>query len=107
MNATYQPISRTHFHPLYCLRLPARLCADDTAALLGCQPHDIPVLIATKLLKPLGSPAQNAVKWFATSTLEEVRNDARWLNAATQAIYKHWHVQNVRRRNAMPDAAVV
>jgi hypothetical protein len=28
-------------------RLPARLTAEQTAGMLNCQPHDVPVLVAT------------------------------------------------------------
>jgi hypothetical protein len=37
-------------------RLPARLTAEQTAWVLGCQPHDVPILMAARLLKPLGHP---------------------------------------------------
>ena len=43
---------------------PARLTAEQVAWVLGCQPHDVPVLIATRLLKPLGSPLPSSVKYF-------------------------------------------
>ena len=46
-------------------RLPARLNAEQTAALLGLSSHDIPVLVSAKLLRPLGKPVPNAAKWFA------------------------------------------
>jgi hypothetical protein len=42
--------------------LPARLDAKLTALVLGFQEHDIPVLIAAKMLKPLGKPVPNATK---------------------------------------------
>ena len=41
---------------LNCRRLPGRLNATETAVLLGFQEHDIPALIAGKLLTPLGRP---------------------------------------------------
>ena len=47
-------------------QLPARLTAEQTAWVLNCQPHDVPVLIASKLLKPLGNPPPNSVKYLAT-----------------------------------------
>ena len=51
---------------LNCRRLPARLSTGETAVLLGFQEHDIAPLIAAKLLAPLGKPAPNAPKYFAT-----------------------------------------
>jgi hypothetical protein len=50
---------------LNCRRLPGRLNTTEAAVLLGFQEHDIPVLIAGKLLTPLGRPAPNAPKYFA------------------------------------------
>ena len=42
--------------------------------MLNCQPHDVPVLIASKLLKPLGNPQPNSVKYFATlEVLEQAK----------------------------------
>lgn len=46
---------------------PARLSVDQVAWALGCQAHDIPILVAARLIKPLGNPAPNAIKFFATS----------------------------------------
>ncbi len=34
-------------------QLPARLTAEQAAWVLNCQVHDIPALVAAKLLKPL------------------------------------------------------
>jgi hypothetical protein len=34
---------------------------------LNRQPHDIPALIAARLLKPLGNPTQNSTKWFCAA----------------------------------------
>jgi hypothetical protein len=31
--------------------VPARLTAEQAAWVLNCQPHDIPILVAAKLLK--------------------------------------------------------
>jgi len=45
--------------------LPARLDAEQVAWVLNYQPHDVPVLVAARLLKPLGNPQPNSVKYFA------------------------------------------
>lgn len=45
---------------LNCRRLPGRLNTAETALLLGVQEHDIPVLVAARLIFPLGKPAPNA-----------------------------------------------
>ena len=34
-------------------QLPARLTAEQAAWVLNCQAHDVPILVATRLLKPL------------------------------------------------------
>jgi len=40
--------------------LPARLTAEQAAWLINCQPHDIPALVASKLIKPAW---QSAGQW--------------------------------------------
>jgi hypothetical protein len=44
--------------------LPARLTAEQAAWVLNGQSHDVPILVAARLLKLLGNPAQNAIKFF-------------------------------------------
>lgn len=78
-------------------QLPARLTAEQTAWVLGCQLHDMPILIATRLLKPLGSPAQNSIKFFATVEVLTLSRERNWLTRMTAAINAHWKRQNLRR----------
>ena len=52
-------------------QLPARLTAEQAAWVLNCQPHDIPALVAARLLKPLANPTANSVKFFATAAVVE------------------------------------
>src|SRR5438876_8460022 len=61
---------------------PSRLTAEETAWLLGFSVHEIPILMAKGLLKPLGHPPLNGPKFFATAELEERRRDAKWLAAS-------------------------
>jgi hypothetical protein len=77
---------------------PARLNATQTAWFLGFEPHDIPILVAAGLLKPLGHPARNAVKFFATQALEQLRQDEKWLARASDAICEYWRERNARNR---------
>jgi len=42
----------------------ARFTAEQVALILNCQPHDIPVLVAARLLSPLGKPNANSTKYF-------------------------------------------
>ena len=74
---------------------------DQTAALLGFQPHDIPILVTSKLLAPLGKPPPNGIKFFATLRLEELRTDLKWLDAATKAVNHHWRNQNLRKKASL------
>lgn len=79
-------------------QLPARLTAEQAAWVLNCQPHDIPVLVSARLIKPLGNPQANAVKFFATADLLEIVKDRAWLVKMTNAISNHWRGQNERRK---------
>jgi len=81
--------------------LPARLTAEQAAWVLNCQPHDMPVLVAAKLLKPLGSPPQNGIKFFATAELLEVSKDSHWLARMSAAIYQHWRNKNASRNETV------
>ena len=85
---------------------PARLNSEQAAWLLGFQEHDIPILVAAGLLKPLGSPPANGVKYFAASVAGELRDDTKWLARASDAIHRHWQQKNRRKRPAPPGSAV-
>ena len=78
---------------------PARLGINETAWLLGFSEHDIPVLVAAGLLKPLGRPTASGSKYFATVELQNLRNDTRWLAKASDAIVNYWKTKNFGRRN--------
>jgi len=84
-------------------RWPARLTAEQAAVVLNCQPHDIPALMAAKLIKPLGNPPQNGIKYFATAELLEASQDRHWLGRMTATIYQHWHRKNTRQKAAATD----
>ena len=77
---------------------PARLNAMQAAWFLGFEPHEITILIATGWLKPLGHPARNATKFFATEALEQLRHDEKWLARASDAIGAYWRERNARKR---------
>ena len=77
---------------------PARLTVEQAAWALGCQPHDVPILVASRLLKPLGNPPPNGVKYFSTAELLELLNDRSWLAKMTNAIAQHWHRKNARKQ---------
>ena len=79
-------------------QLPARLTVEQAAWVINCQTHDIPILIAARLLKPLGSPPASGIKFFCTAELLELAKDRAWLTKVSSAIYQHWHRQNVRKK---------
>jgi hypothetical protein len=75
-----------------------RLHVEEVADLLGFQAHDIPILVASKLLKPLGSPAPNAPKYFASIQILELAQDVEWLDKASKVMSKHWKMKNDRQK---------
>ena len=77
---------------------PARLGLNETAWLLGFNEHDIPVLGAAGLLRPLGRPPASGSKFFATVELQNLRSDTRWLARASDAMVHHWRNKNAGRR---------
>jgi hypothetical protein len=77
--------------------IPARLDATQAAWFLGFEPHEVPMLVVAGLLKPLGHPARNSTKFFATDVLEQLRKDEKWLARACDAITSHWRKRNARR----------
>ncbi len=78
--------------------LPGRLTLEQTAWLLGFREHDVPVLTASGLLKPLGNPPSNGLKYFAASDIERLRADPTWLHRASACLYRHWQQKNGSRR---------
>jgi hypothetical protein len=86
-------------------QLPARLTAEQTAWVLNCQTHDVPVLVAARLLKPLGNPRHNAIKFFATAELLELAKDKAWLVKVTNAVNQHWQKNNAAKKN-LPAASL-
>jgi hypothetical protein len=57
---------------------------------LNCQPHDVPILVAARLLKPLGNPWPNGIKFIASADLLELTKDRVWLVNVTNAVNQHW-----------------
>jgi hypothetical protein len=80
---------------------PERLSAEQAAWMLGYSPHEIPMLIAKNLLKPLGHPSHNGPKHFLTSALEDLRRDEKWHGKAVDAVMEYWRTKNEKK----PDTA--
>jgi len=79
-------------------RLPAPVTAEQAGWLLNCLPHNIPVLVGARLLKPLGNPPANGYKYFATEEVLELSKDKAWLSRMTNAIHHHWRDMNGRKK---------
>jgi hypothetical protein len=92
---------------LNCRRLPARLNASEVAILLGFQEHDVALLVAAKLLVPLGKPAPNAPKYFAAVDVVACAERREWLSEATKAIAKHWMRKNGEKSAVKSNASTV
>ncbi len=78
-------------------QVPARLTAEQTAWVLNCQPHDVPILVAAKLLKPLGNPPANSVKFFGAREVLTQAQDRAWLAKMTNALNQHWQRKNASK----------
>ena len=78
-------------------RLPARLDISQAAALLNFGEHDLSRLVSSGLLKPLGRPAPNAPKYFASVQIVELASSPEWLDRATRAITTYWKTRNNAR----------
>jgi hypothetical protein len=83
--------------------LPARATTEQAAGLLGFSPHEIPILTARGLLKPLGHPAPNAPKFFVTEAMKELRRDEKWMGKASDAISEYWRIKNNRKGESSSD----
>jgi hypothetical protein len=74
--------------------LPGRLDRAETAWRLGFEPDHITVLVSLGLLKPLGHPEASTMKYFASVEIEALRNDAKWLAKASDALRYKWKLKN-------------
>lgn len=83
--------------------LPARVRAEEAALLLGFSANEIPILVASGLMKPLGHPPVTGVKYFATSTVEELKKDEKWLAKASDCIVEYWRAANRNRKRSCSD----
>ena len=66
---------------------------------INCQPHDVPILVTARLLKPLGNPSPYNMKFFAASELLEQVQDRTWLAKVTNALNQHWQKRNAAKKN--------
>jgi len=85
---------------LNSLRLPGRLTTAEAAAVLGFREHDMNLLTAAKMLKPLGEPAANSPKYFASVVVVELAQNPAWLSKATKLVSKYWQGKNERKKTS-------
>ena len=81
---------------------PERLSAEEAGLMLGFSAHEIPILIAKNLLKPLGHPAHNAPKHFLTAALKDLERDEKWHGKSADAVMEYWRYKNGRKQDS-PD----
>jgi len=79
---------------------PQRLTAEEAAGRLGLSPHEIPILVARGLLKPLGHPAPNGPKHFLTAILDDLKRDEKWHGKASDALQEYWRQKNARKQDS-------
>lgn len=79
--------------------MPARLRAEEVVWIPGFNSLEIPLLVSGGLLRPLGNPPFNGVKYFATATIEECGKDPKWLAKASDRIVRYWRATNEKRKN--------
>jgi hypothetical protein len=66
----------------------------------------VPVLVAARLLKPLGNPWPYNVKYFAASELLEQMEDRTWLAKVTNALNQHWQRRNAAKKYFQTNGSV-
>ncbi len=81
---------------------PGKVTAEEAAWHLGFLTHEIPMLMAAGLLQPLGEPAENGVKFFASNDLDKLNQDRAWLSKACNVVVKYWKERNLLRPTRNP-----
>ena len=71
---------------------------EEAAAIFGSPNYYLPFLVRAGHLKPLGKPAQNARKWFATIEIERMSQDPDWLDRAVRIVEKQIQEMNKKQR---------
>jgi hypothetical protein len=79
-------------------KFPVVMTKEKVAEALGIATHNIPPLVRSGLLKPLGHPGRYCVKHFSRDALAQQLADMVWLNKVVTAIHRHWRIKNARKR---------
>jgi hypothetical protein len=96
-----QSVSSIHEFRLRCAYagvLQGRLNMEQTADLIGCKTHHIPILIEAGLIKPLGNASRGREKWFPSARVVLLAQNEEFLEAVTNAIYEHSENSNAARK---------
>jgi hypothetical protein len=97
-------VNREKFEFMSLPRVPGRMNVEEAAWYLGFSQTDISILVGVGLLKPLGKPAPNAIRYFARPDLDQLCADAKWLDRASAALGRHWRLRNARLSKNHPAA---
>ena len=79
-------------------RLPGVLYGNQAAIVLGVPDHDMTILVAAKIVHPLGKPARNAPKRFAAAAIIALAENPERLNTAIAVITRYWQKKNERSK---------
>lgn len=89
-----------------CLaQFPACMTMDQVAQVVGLAPHNIPVLVQAGLLRPLGHPQPNGVKYFSKTSVAAKCFDEQWLARAVDVVARYWQAKNARRKRRLDSPA--
>jgi len=83
-------------------RWPACVGVEEASKIFGWPLYFLPLLIRAGHIKPLGKPAQNGRKWFASVELERLSQDKDWLDKAIRIVEKHVHDANLKQKGKDP-----
>jgi hypothetical protein len=81
---------------------PACVSMEAAAAMFGWPDYYLQFLVRAGHLKPLGKPAPNARKWFATVEIERMSGDPVWLDKAIRIVEKQIQEMNQKQRGREP-----
>ena len=86
---------------------PACVSMEEAADIFGWPNYYLPFLVRAGHLKPLGKPAPNARKWFATVEIERMSCDPDWLDKAIRIVEKQIQEMNKKQKVKEPETALV
>lgn len=81
-------------------RIPRRLTAKEVGWFLGFEPHEVPMIGAAGLLKPLGNPKKSGRKYYLTALCETLGQNEKWMARASNAVIAFWQKKDAGRKSA-------